>query len=521
MSWQAIDTSNNQKFDSDDDYQTETDSEYEDIEIAGWGDNAKKEATWDTLIDLSVKVKDGGIGSGDLHRRGGNFKPVSEAAILAQRLNKGIPSKKSSKPKKPKKKKKPSAIAPPKPGIIFAGYTNRPYAPVVRPSAPARAPIKDPSASTWGSLPLSDTPFWEKKQDPIKPIVPAAAAAAPVASFTQQKAPVPPPPVNQFNQLNISQNAYATDEPEDSKSFTPNSFQTNTSRGSRAPVEISYSLLNPPILAPKTKTLTSQNLPSFSIAPTTTEADHNPAITSIDTTTTKWNIEAQGFTPISKPEAPRWNVDAQGFTPLAKAETSKWNTSVPSFVPSTASTSTSSSAQSSVPSPAFYNADAPAFVPTFVPPSPVKKILKITSPNETHPETTTTTSHTKTRVHLDQSLLRRHLDIKPATAQQTHSEKSHTTKEHQHQGHQLESQTQPESTRGFEREPFLRIHLEISEGISTSILVEEGSKPEDLAEEFGVTHKLKMTAKAKANMATFISRLIDEKKSKMKHGLLD
>ena len=71
------------------------------------------------------------------------------------------------------------------------------------------------------------------------------------------------------------------------------------------------------------------------------------------------------------------------------------------------------------------------------------------------------------------------------------------------------------------QEPFLRIHLEISEGISTSILVEEGSDPESLAEEFGVTHKLKMTAKAKTNMAAFIARLIDEKKSKAKNGLMD
>ncbi|KAK4516065.1 chromatin structure-remodeling complex subunit RSC7 [Mucor velutinosus] len=548
MSWQALDISNNQNYKSDDDYQTESDSEYEDIEITGWGDNVKKEATWNTLIDPSVKVKAGGIGSGDLHRRGGNFKPLSEAAILAQRLSKGIPSKKSSKPKKSKKKS--SVHVPPKPAPVL-GRVNRPYVPKVKPSVPARAPIKDLSASTWGSAPLSDTPFWEKNQNPPKPIIPATATTtttintntytpAAVASFTRQQSTVPQLPVFGFKQLNISQSAKATHEPVDSKSFAPNSFQNNTSWGSKAPIEIEYSLMNPPILTPKTKTLSSKKLPAFSVAPAVEhpikEADNQPAI-SINTTNTKWNIEAQGFTPIAaKTETPKWNVDAQGFIPTAKTEASKWNASVPSFVPSTASTSTSSSAQSPIPGPAFYNADAPAFVPTFVPPPSVKKILKITSPNAAHTDNNTTAtnntttantlSHAKSRVHLDQSLLRRHLDIKPSTAQQTQSENPHTntpstTKDHQHQDYQLKSQTQPESTRGFEREPFLRIHLEISEGISTSILVEEGSNPESLAEEFGVTHKLKMTPKAKASMAAFIARLIDEKKNKAKHGLLD
>lgn len=534
MSWQALDTSNSQNYESDDTYQTDSDSEYEDIEIAGWGDNAKQEVTWDTLIDPSVKVKAGGIGSGDLHRKGGNFKPLSEAAILAQRLNKGAPSKKSTKPKKPKKK--PSAVAaPPK-----FGKVNRPYVPTVRPSVPTRAPIKNPSASTWGSAPLSDTPFWEKKQYPPKHTVPTighTTTPAPVAAFTrQQSSTIPQLAVFQFNPPNIPQTAKAPHEPVDSKSSALNSIQNNASWGSKAPIEIEYSLLNPPILTPKIKTLSSHKIPAFSVAPADEPPRKEAAIT-INTTTAKWNIEAQGFTPLTaKTETPKWNVDAQGFTPIAKtAETPKWDTSAPSFVPLTASTSTLSSPQSSISSPTSYNTDAPVFVPTFVPPSPVKKILKITSPDATHADTTTTsttnttttatstTSHAKNRVHLDKSILRRHLDIKPSTAQKTQSEQSHTTTTTATTTteHQLESQTQPESTRGFEREPFLRIHLKISEGISTSILVEEGSDPESLAEEFGVTHKLKMTPKAKKSMAAFIARLIDEKKDKAKHGLLD
>jgi hypothetical protein len=149
--------------DDDEDYETDDDS-YEDIDMAAWGDNKKEEVGWHTLVDPSFKVKAGGIGSGDLHRRGGNFKPVSEQFILSQRLKKGIPATSSGTKKKKKKKSKSSTVAAPaaKP-VLIAGNRNRPYVPVKLTSVTQRAPIKDPNATAWGKLPLSSTPFWEEK----------------------------------------------------------------------------------------------------------------------------------------------------------------------------------------------------------------------------------------------------------------------------------------------------------------------------------------------------------------------
>lgn len=518
MSWQSLNTSNalqsnnyepnhqntaisNEYSDDDEEYQTEeSDSEYETINITGWGDNAEKEeVSWNTLIDPSVKVKAGGVGSGDLHRRGGNFKPLSEAAILAQRLNKGVPSKKSaSKPKKPKKKK--LATAPqPAPAGLFAGRKNRPYVSLVRPSVPARAPIKNPSASTWGSVPLSDTPFWEKKQEAPKPTAPVAP---PAPSLTQ-------PLVHQINQLNISQNVQVT-KPLESKPSEQNSFRATPSWGSEEPVEIIYSLNLP--IAQRKPILTSENLPAYSVPPKEPSMKEEKPITTT-TTTTRWNIEAQGFDP------------TKGFNPVLKPDALKWDTNIPSFVPSTISTSTSSSANSS---PLVYNADAPAFVPTFVPPPPVKKILKITSPTaKEEPLLSHPVQDHKSRVHLDQSLIRKHLDFKSSAGQTgPQTEKSAIKDQPQLQSksfdqNQLGSQTQLESTRGFESEPFLRINLDIAEGISTTILVQEGSNPDDLVEEFGITHQLKMTSKAKKNISNFIANLIEKKENEKKRGLID
>lgn len=108
MSWNNSNSRNNSDDDgyrtvNDDDYSDEDD--YEPIEIATCGDNNTKAEppSWNNLIDSSVKIKAGGIGSGDLHRRGGNFKPLSEATILAQRLNKPIPAKKGPKSSGPSK----------------------------------------------------------------------------------------------------------------------------------------------------------------------------------------------------------------------------------------------------------------------------------------------------------------------------------------------------------------------------------------------------------------------------------
>ncbi|CAO3619799.1 unnamed protein product [Cunninghamella echinulata] len=79
-----------------------SDNEYAPISLAAWGDQQKKTkdngdddkdkvADWHSLANPSLKVKSGGIGSGGLHRRGPNYKPVDEEYILQQRLNGNVP----------------------------------------------------------------------------------------------------------------------------------------------------------------------------------------------------------------------------------------------------------------------------------------------------------------------------------------------------------------------------------------------------------------------------------------------
>ncbi|OBZ87467.1 hypothetical protein A0J61_04482 [Choanephora cucurbitarum] len=156
---ELIESAGSSVFD-DDDY--ETDSDYEDIQIASWGDNAKKEpATWDSLIDSNIKIKAGGVGSGDLHRRGGNYKPISEEHILAQRLKKPIPGSGASKTKKKKpKKKKPTSLA-----TVSAARTkpNRPYVPLPIKTVPIRERAP-PTQSAWSTTNLSSEPFWEQQK---------------------------------------------------------------------------------------------------------------------------------------------------------------------------------------------------------------------------------------------------------------------------------------------------------------------------------------------------------------------
>ncbi|CAO3649953.1 unnamed protein product [Mucor fragilis] len=109
----------NSSADVSDEYTSEeyTDDEYEPIEATAWGSQSIAEdgstnvslsiSGWQSLIDPNIKTKAGGIGSGQLHRRGANYQPVDEQAIIDRRLGKPIPKgglggSKKKKPKKPK-----------------------------------------------------------------------------------------------------------------------------------------------------------------------------------------------------------------------------------------------------------------------------------------------------------------------------------------------------------------------------------------------------------------------------------
>ncbi|GAA5800084.1 hypothetical protein HPULCUR_005506 [Helicostylum pulchrum] len=81
---------------------SDSEDEYGPID-SSWGLQTSNPTTpneskgWDSLIDPNIKVGPNGLGAGDLHRKGRNFKPIEEEYILAQRLNKPLPKKPLSK----------------------------------------------------------------------------------------------------------------------------------------------------------------------------------------------------------------------------------------------------------------------------------------------------------------------------------------------------------------------------------------------------------------------------------------
>ncbi|KAI9496247.1 hypothetical protein BDB00DRAFT_809625, partial [Zychaea mexicana] len=90
------------------------------LAISSWGEQTTtKEGTteynvsaegWAALIDPNFKLGPGGLGSGNLHRKGGNYRPVDEEYILNHRLKKGGPMPGG---KKKKRSKKPNSSTPP------------------------------------------------------------------------------------------------------------------------------------------------------------------------------------------------------------------------------------------------------------------------------------------------------------------------------------------------------------------------------------------------------------------------
>ncbi|KAG2237515.1 hypothetical protein INT48_005551, partial [Thamnidium elegans] len=118
---------------------------------------------WDSLVDPNIKIGPNGLGSGDLHRKGRNFKPIEEEYILAQRLNKPPPKKTLSKTtnkrdtagrRDVKHKKKPEGN-----GSRHIQQSN--------PLSTIRVPkptTEENGASKWLQSSLVDEPFWEKKK---------------------------------------------------------------------------------------------------------------------------------------------------------------------------------------------------------------------------------------------------------------------------------------------------------------------------------------------------------------------
>lgn len=173
-----------------------SDDEYEPISVANWGNqtvtdegSTQIDIGWGSLIDPNVKVKAGGVGSGQLHRRGGNFKPLDEQSIINQRLGKPIPKALGGGKKKGGKRPNgpPPARRPP-PSSSYSSPMRPPSSSVHR----SRAPVA-PGQGPWGSGELASTPFWEQSANSSVSGTNASKYATPApAAAPQRRQPHPP-----------------------------------------------------------------------------------------------------------------------------------------------------------------------------------------------------------------------------------------------------------------------------------------------------------------------------------------
>ncbi|CAO0789979.1 unnamed protein product [Mucor circinelloides] len=210
----------NSSADVSDDYTDEeyTDDEYEPIEATAWGSQSiaadgstnvsLSMSGWQSLIDPNIKTKAGGIGSGQLHRRGANYQPVDEQAIIDRRLGKPIPKGGLGGSKK-KKSRKPKAGGAPPP----AAAPRRPVPnSMTPPSSSAYRGREAITTGPWGSAQLSSTPFWEQpankaghgsmasKYASAPPANIATSIAQPQAAAPARAAAPAPAPVKQQQQ---------------------------------------------------------------------------------------------------------------------------------------------------------------------------------------------------------------------------------------------------------------------------------------------------------------------------------
>ncbi|CEP11482.1 hypothetical protein [Parasitella parasitica] len=204
--WQNDASENTSEYTTDEEY---TDDDDLPPVAAAWGTQTiEKDGTtnvsltvsgWQSLIDPSVKTKAGGIGSGQLHRAGTNFKPIDEQDIIDRRLGKPVKGGLGGGKKKKKLKKKPTAN----------GAVNMPPAQKTRPLSTSLIP---PSSSAnrgreaitsgpWGSGSLSSTPFWQQSANSASSGIMASRYASlpstnsrpPITTPTQARAPAPGP----------------------------------------------------------------------------------------------------------------------------------------------------------------------------------------------------------------------------------------------------------------------------------------------------------------------------------------
>ncbi|CAO3626826.1 unnamed protein product [Cunninghamella blakesleeana] len=202
-----------------DSYSDEEDNEYGEVQMSSWGAQQPQTATfdvpinnWHKLMDPTVKVKAGALGSGGLHCKGKNYKPVDEEEILAQRL-KGTPISGGKKKSRGKKKSGSAPVSGRPTPSIPKGPKKSKRGPPARPpsssSVRSRIPLSD---SVWGNSELASTPFWERagagasryatkptsnnnnQSRPPQPQQQSRSSSQPPPSVQQSQRQRPPPP---------------------------------------------------------------------------------------------------------------------------------------------------------------------------------------------------------------------------------------------------------------------------------------------------------------------------------------
>ncbi|CEJ02733.1 hypothetical protein RMCBS344292_16728 [Rhizopus microsporus] len=187
--------------------ETESDEECAPLQIAGWGtQKINKEGTtevsvsmdgWASLIDPTVQIKSNGIGTGQLHRQGRNFKPVDEQLILDQRLGKPLPKGGLNGEKKKKKKKSKSGqLPPPPPPPPQQQQQSRAPKPLKIAPNRGRPPIQ-PGSSAWATDKLVETPFWEQPNGTSASKYATPSAQPPQQQTWGQQPPQQQPPPQQ------------------------------------------------------------------------------------------------------------------------------------------------------------------------------------------------------------------------------------------------------------------------------------------------------------------------------------
>ncbi|KAG0172300.1 hypothetical protein DFQ28_008322 [Apophysomyces sp. BC1034] len=158
----------------------DNDDDYAPIVATTWGNqNANNNeqsddvSAWRTLADPDAKVGPGGLGSGNLHRRGRNFIPVNEEIIIEQRTKGQVSKEKMNQALKTASKTMGVHITSkhtvkykkvPKPAFSQKHTYTRTHPVKHEPPKNQLTTLRPPPANNaWGQA-LSEVPFWEGTQ---------------------------------------------------------------------------------------------------------------------------------------------------------------------------------------------------------------------------------------------------------------------------------------------------------------------------------------------------------------------